>query len=279
MPLTDKEVRNIKPASKIRKLSDGHGLQLWVMPSGGKLWRYAYRHNKKQKLLAVGAYPLVGLKQARETSENARRQRLAGTDPSYARREERINQLLAATFKMVADEYVAKLKAEGRAASTISKVEWLISLAFKLHSVPIGEMSAQQILEVLKHVENRGRYETAKRLRSTISSIFCYTVATGRAKTDPTLMLRGALIAPIVKHRPAITDVKRFKALLSAIDDYDGSSEVRIGLKLLAYLFPRPGELRAAEWPEIDFQSTVWTIPAARMKMRREHKVPLAPPL
>ncbi len=140
---------------------------------------------------------------------------------------------------------------------------------------PLGQIAASAILKVLQTLEARGRYEFARRLRSTIGSVFRYAIATARAETDPTYSLRGALAQVKSSPRAAITDPQRFGALLRAIDAFDGQPSTRIALQLLTLLFPRPGELRLAQWPEFDLQRALWTIPASRMKMRRPHRIPL----
>jgi len=183
----------------------------------------------------------------------------------------------AATLRAIADEYVTKLKREGRADATIAKTEWLLAFAdADLGSMPIRSVDAPAVLKVLRAVEIRGRYESARRLRSTIGSVFRYAIATARADADPTYALRGALIQVKAPPRAAITDPKALGALLRASDPFDGQPGTRIALQLIAFLFPRPGELRVAEWVEFDFARAIWTIPAARTKMRRPHRVPLA---
>ncbi len=280
MPLTDKQILALRPTEgRVTKLSDGGGLQLWVTPSGGKLWNFAYRFVGKQRKLAVGAYPTVSLKDARARREEAKRQLLAGLDPSQQKQLARIAKAneQANTFAVIASEFIVKKRDEGKAEATVGKIEWLVRLASKsLGPRPIAEITAPEILKVLQGVEARERRESAKRLRATIGAIFRYAMATGRAPVDPTLALRGALKAPIVRHRAAIVEPEGFGALLRTIDGYNGTPEVRLGLQLLALTFVRPGELRGATWSEIDFAQAVWTIPAARMKMRRPHRIPLA---
>ncbi|MER9395389.1 MULTISPECIES: integrase arm-type DNA-binding domain-containing protein [unclassified Mesorhizobium] len=276
MALSDVKCRNARPASKLVKLSDGGGLQLWVQPTGSRLWRLAYRFDGKQKLLALGSYPLISLAEAREARDDAKRLLLAGVDPGKERSLRKADSAKD-SFRSIADEYVDKLKKEGRAVRTISKVKWLLDFAYPI----IGDKCIRKIdpaiiLTALRRVEVRGRYESARRLRSTIGSVFRYAIATARAETDPTFALRGALISPKVTSRAAITDPKALGGLLRGIDAFDGQPTTRAGLKLIALLFPRPGELRAAEWEEFDFESSVWTIPEARMKMRRPHRVPLS---
>jgi integrase len=171
---------------------------------------------------------------------------------------------------------LAKLKREGRAASTLSKTGWLLDFARPtLGDVSVTAIRSAEVLAVLRPVEARGRYETARRLRSTIGSVFRFAIGSARATVDPTLALRGALATPPAKPRAAITDAKAFGALLRAIDGFDGQLTTLAALKLMALLFPRPGELRGAEWSEFDLEAAVWTIPASRTKMRRPHRMPL----
>jgi integrase len=170
-----------------------------------------------------------------------------------------------------------KQRREGRSESTLSKTEWLLDFARPI----LGPMSVKAIrpvdvLAVLRTVERRGRYESARRLRSTIGAVCRYAVATARADTDPTMALAGALTTPTVKSRSAITDPKQFGALLRAIDAFEGQPPTKAALQLMALLFPRPGELRAAAWPEFDLDNAVWIIPVERMKMRRPHRIPLS---
>jgi integrase len=180
------------------------------------------------------------------------------------------------TFGIVADDLIAKKINEGRAAATIVKMRWLLEQARPLLGTrPISEISAVEVLAVLKKVEAKGKLETARRMRSAIGEVFRYAIATSRATVDPTYGLRGALTAPTVKYRAAITDAKELGALLRAIDTFEGQPTTVAALKLMAMLFPRPGELRLAEWSEFDLEKAVWTIPALRAKMRREHRVPL----
>jgi integrase len=279
MPLSDATCRAAKPGATLRKLSDGGGLQLWVQPNGSRLWRLAYRFQGKQKLLSLGAYPLFSLLEAREARDRARRQLAVGIDPSEAKKEQKAAQHPPCdTFKAVAIEYVEKLKREGRASATIKKKEWLLAFAFPtLGSIRVSELRPIDALRVLQEVEIRGCFESARRLRSTIGAVCRYAIATARAETDPTSALKGALTTPVVKPRAAITDPRKFGSLLRAIDGFDGQATTRAALKLMALVFPRPGELRAAEWSEFDFVNRIWTIPASRTKMRREHRTFLAP--
>ncbi|MGY3558707.1 integrase [Bradyrhizobium sp. USDA 4463] len=280
MALTDREIRGVRPGKALTKLSDGGGLQLWVMPDGAKRWRLAYRHNSKQKTLALGVYPTVSLREAREARDDAKRLLSSGRDPSLVRKLEKAAKAKASanTFNALADELLEKKRVEGKAERTFDKVEWLLNLArADLGGRPVAEIAAPEVLRVLKTVEARGRLETAKRLRATIGQVFRFAVATGRADTDPTASLRGAIASPVVQHRAAIVEPKAFGGLLRAIASYEGAPETKAALELLALTFARPGEIRAAEWSEFDLEGAIWSIPAAKMKMRRPHRVPLAP--
>jgi len=278
MALTDTEVKAAKPSESKRKLSDGQGLQLLIMPSGGKSWLLAYRFGGRQKSLAIGPYPRVSLRDARKRRDEAKDLLDRGIDPAAQRKLERLTTRQSAenTFGGIADELLGKKRREGKASSTLAKLEWLFGLAKEsLGARPIAEVTAPEVLAALQAVERRGRLETAKRLRAVIGEAFRFAIATGRASTDPTFALRGALTSPVVRHRAAILDPKGFGALLRAIEGYAGQPTTKAALQLAAYLFPRPGELRQAEWIEFDLEARIWTVPASRAKMRRPHKVPI----
>jgi len=280
MALTDRKIRNVEASKSLAKLSDGGGLQLWVMPDGAKRWRLAYRHNGKQKTLAIGVYPTTSLREARDARDDARRLLSSGQDPSLVRKLNKAAKAKASanTFNSLADELLEMKRREARAERTTSKVEWLLSLARPdLGARPIADINAPEILRVLKSVEARGRLETAKRLRATIGQVFRFAVATSRAEMDPTAALRGAIASPVVQHRAAIIEPKAFGGLLRAIATYEGAPETKAALELMALTFVRPGELRTAEWSEFDLDAVVWSIAAEKMKMRRPHRVPLAP--
>jgi len=232
-----------------------------------------YRFLGQQKTLSLGSYPEVSLAKAREKRTAAREALADGQDPIEVRKAKAKSE---ETFKAVADEWLARLEMEGRAPKTLQKMRWLLDLAYPLiGNRPIADLTAPELLEVLRTVEVRGRYETANRLRSTFGTIFRYAIVTGRAQRDVAVDLRGALITPKPQHRAAILEPKALGGLLRAVNVHDGQPTVRIALKMLPHMFPRPGELRMAEWKEFDFEAAVWTIPAAKTKMRRPHKVPL----
>ncbi len=275
--LNDTRVRNAKPADRPIKLSDSSGLHLLVQPNGSKLWRLAYRFGGKQKTLAIGVYPTVTLKHAREKRDEAKRLLADKIDPSTQRRLEKLAAASGNTFRAVAEEVLAKLEREGRADVTLAKKRWLLDFAYPtIGERPVVEITAPEVLAVLRKAEARGRYETARRLRSTCGMIFRYAIITGRAERDPSVDLRGALTASNVIHRAAIVDPDGIGALLRAIEDYDGLALTKAALKLAPLVFVRPGELRKAEWAEFDLEHAEWRIPATKMKMRRLHRVPLS---
>jgi integrase len=276
MPLKDSSVRNAKPTAKPQKLSDGGGLHMLIQPNGSKLWRLAYRFAGKQKALALGVYPTVSLAEARTQREEAKKLLARFIDPSAKRKADR-QAGAGNTFRAVAEEVIAKQEREGRAQITLRKKRWLLDFAYPAFGDrPVAEITARDLLALLREIEGRGLYETTKRLRSTCGMVFRYAIATGRAERDPSMDLRGALTMHQVIHRAAIVDPAGIGALLRAIDGFDGQPTTRAALRLAAYVFVRPGELRHAEWREFDLDAAVWTIPAEKMKMRRQHRVPLA---
>jgi hypothetical protein len=236
MALTGLEIRNAKPGAKIVKLSDGGGLQLWIDPKGAKRWRLAYRFNGAQMALAIGVYPATGLKEAREAREAAKRLLAEGQDPNQAKKQSKAAQIVASanTFAAIAAELFAKKRREGKAETTLSKLDWILGLALPdLGLRPITEISSPDVLAVLRRVEARWQLETAGRLRAIIGEVSRYAIATGRAEVDPTFALRGALTTPKTKHRAAIVEPIAFGALLRSVEGYDGTPEVRAALKLM----------------------------------------------
>lgn len=277
MSLTDSKLKNLKYLGKTQKLSDGGGLYIQLMATGSKLWRIGYRFGGKQKTLYLGAYPAISLAQARNKLEDVKKQLALGLDPTTQAKLQKVEIATQTnnTFEVIAEEFLSKCSQEGKAETTLNKKRWLLEQARSLFNRPISEISAAEILIPLRSVESKGNYETAIRMRSEIGQVFRYAIATVRAENDPTFALRGALINPVVSHRAAITDRSEFEELIRTIWDYNGSPESRAGLKLMAILYPRPGELRKARWSEFDLKNKIWIIPKERMKMRREHKKPL----
>ena len=277
LPLTDMQVLKAKPQEKQVTLFDGGGLFLLVTPSGGKLWRFKYRYEEKAKLLSFGAYPEISLAEARQRRDEARRQLAHGIDPGAVRKAQKQAETEETeTFEVIAREWHTKFShtwTPGHATKLLSAMTR--DLFPWLGARPIKELKAPELLASLRRIESRGTLETTHRVRGLLGQIFRYAVATGRAERDPAHDLIGAIPQPKEKHFAAITDPKEIGPLLRAIDGYTGSFVVRCALKLAPLLFVRPGELRHAEWAEIDINEAVWLIPGHKMKMKQDHVVPL----
>lgn len=279
MALTAVAIKAAKGREKPYKLTDSDGLFLFVTPNGGRYWRMNYRHLGKQKTLAFGVYPDTGLADAREQRDAARKLLARGEDPGERIKLDRIATTVAASnsFKAVADEWLIKVERENRSAATMKKLRWLLDfINASIGKRPIASITAQELLVMLRKMEGKGKYETAKRLRSTCSQIFRYAIATARAERDVAADLRGALIAPQPVHRAAITGAHEAGGLLRAIDAFEGYANTKAALRLLPHVFVRPGELRHAEWADFDFDKALWTIPPHKTKMRRAHTIPLS---
>lgn len=280
--LTDIAIRNAKPGAKASKLADGGGLYLLVTPSGGKLWRLKYRVDGKEKKLAIGPYPDIGLSEARRRRDEARQQIAGGKDPSREKQRSKARSRLAAadTFGAITAEYIAKRKRDGEkgwAPATAIRSEYLLSnLVVAIGKMPIGDIEPADILAAVRKIESKGNLESARRTLQLASMVFRYAVATTRLRSDPTRDLRGALTVPKVTHYGAIIDPGGVGELLRAIDGYEGMGIAKLAMQLAPHVFVRPGELRHAEWEEVDFEAAVWTIPAGKMKMRKAHTVPLS---
>lgn len=277
MPLTDVAVRSAKPEDKTLKLFDSGGLYLEVSPAGGKWWRWKYRFAGKEKRLAFGVYPDVSLKAAREKRDTARQQLGAGIDPGDARKAEKIAHAGAESFEAIAREWYRKFSPGWVATHADRILRRLEKDVFPwLGKRAIAEIKAPDLLAVARRIESRGALETAHRAMQNCGQVFRYAVATGRAERDPTGDLRGALPPPKEKHHASIIEPKRIGALLRAIDAYEGYFVTKCALRLAPLVFVRPGELRKAQWPEIDLDKAEWRIPAERMKMGEQHIVPLS---
>lgn len=282
MALTDITIRQAKPAAKPFKIADGLGLYLFVTPAGGKLWRLKYRVEGKEKLMAFGAYPEVSLADARKRRDEAREQIAASKDPSREKRRAKVRQRAEAmnTFAIISAEYCAKRKKDGHdgwAAATAKRSEYLLSrLNSALGSLPIGSIEPSDILAAVRKIEGKGTLESARRTLQLAGMVFRYAVATARLASDPTRDLRGALATPKVTHYAAILEPVKVGELLRAIDGYESLGLTRLALQLAPHVFVRPGELRHARWEEIDLDGALWTIPAEKTKMRKDHRVPLS---
>jgi integrase len=274
--LSDTTIRAAKPKEKRYRLYDERGLFLIVRPTGGKWWRWKYRFGGKETSISLGVYPHVSLKDARLRRDDAKKLLAAGINPSAERRAKKAARGSANSLDAVAREWHAKFSprwTRDHANKIIGSLErdvlpWL-------GSRPIGEVTAPELLTVLRRIESRAPV-IAKRGLSSLSRIFRYAVATGRAERDPTYDLRGALSPTQETHHPAITDPKLIGGLLRSIDGYQGSFITRSALKLAPLTFVRPGELRKAEWSDFDLEAAEWRIGAAKMKMRAIHIIPLS---
>jgi integrase len=278
LPLSDVKVRNAKPQGKEFKLFDGDGLFLLVTPSGGKLWRFKYRFAGKEKLLTFGTYPEISLVDARQQKEDARKLIANGVDPGDIKKAQRAaNVTETETFEVIAREWHSKFSGSWSATHAETTLNRLKLDVFPVMGArPIAEIKAPELLAMLRRIESRGALETAHRVRTICGQIFRYALATGRAERDPAADLKGALPPYKKGHLAAITDPKEVAPLLRAIDGYSGSFVVKCALQLAPLFFVRPGELRKAEWSEVDLDAAEWNIPAERMKMKVAHLVPLS---
>jgi integrase len=275
MSLTNLQIQKAKPKEKQHKLSDGRGMYLIVSPRGGKYWRLDYRFNGKRQTLSLGTFPSTSLKDARRKCEDTKSLIEDGIDPSHQRKIKLAGD--KDSFEAVAKEWYGKYRSqwtENHAATTLRRIE--ANLLPWLGSRPIAVVEPPEILQALRRIEKRGSLETAHRVQQIVSRIFRYGVATGRCTRDPTIDLKGALPPTHSIHFPTITKPSEIGALLRAIDGYQGSPTTQLALQMAPLVFVRPGELRHCEWTEIRTDEATWQIPAAKMKMRRDHIVPLS---
>jgi len=273
--LSETRIRAAKSKERPYKLFDERGLFILVTPTGGRLWRLRYRIGALEKLISLGAYPDVTLKRAREKRDEARRLVADDIDPSAQRKAQRA--ALLDTFEGVAKECLV-LQSKSLAPETITILGSRLNSALYpyLGSRPVASITAQELLVVLRRIEARGRHETAHRVRALAGRVLRYAVATGRAQHDVAADLKDALAPVRSRNFAAVTDPARVGELMRAIDGYTGYPVTALALKLAPLVFVRPGELRAAEWSEFDLANAEWRIPAARMKMKEPHIVPLA---
>jgi len=279
VPLTDTALRKAKPTDKVQRLFDGGGLYLEITPAGGKLWRQKYRFAGKEKRLAHGTYPDVSLADARERRDAARKLLAAGVDPGEHKKATRAagEERASNSFEVVAREWFAKQKptwVDSHADKILLRLEndvfpWIGSRA-------VADVTAKELLTTINRVVERGAVESAHRILQNCGQVFRYAIVTGRTERNPAADLRGALPPVKETHRAAITEPKAIGGLLRAIDAYTGSLVTRCALQLAPLVFVRPGELRQAEWTEIDLDAAEWNIPAEKMKTRLPHLVPLS---
>ncbi len=277
-PLTDRGVINTKKRDKEYKLFDGGGLFLLVTPSGGKLWRLKYRYEGKERMLALGSYPAISLADARQRREDARKLLANGIDPGAVKKAQKQAQTEETeTFEVIAREWHAKFTPTWTPGHALKLLRALERDVFPwAGNTSVKDLKAPELLAILRRIESRGVTETAKRVRGLVGQVMRYSVATGRAERDPSGDLRGALPTPPERHYAALTDPAEVADLLRAIDGYKGGLIVKSAMQLAPLVFVRPGELRHAEWAEIDLEEAVWQIPAEKMKTRQAHIVPLS---
>ncbi len=276
--LQDVKLKNAKAAEKAYKIHDNRGLFVIVTASGGKWWRFKYRFAGKEKTISLGIYPDVSLARARDRRDEARKLVASGIDPSAERQAQKAalkadKDLFEALSRVWFEKFSAGW-APTHAATVIRRLErdvfpWI-------GAKPIAEISAVQLLEVLRRVEARGALETAHRMKQIIGQVFRYAIATGKASRDPSADLRGSLPPVREEHHASLTKPTEVAALMRTINGYQGTFVVKCALRLAPLVFVRPGELRKAEWSEFDLDGATWRIPAERMKMRTEHLVPLS---
>ncbi len=277
MPLNDTAIRNAKADIKQKKLYDSGGLYLLVTPNGGKWWRFKYRFGGKEKLLSFGTYPQVSLKDARDDRDNAKKLLRNHIDPAIERKAIKEAESGQGSFDAVAMEWLTKFSQSWSKSHTRTikqRLENYILPNLGLQS--INKITAPELLAVLRKIEALGYVETAHRVKQICGQIFRYAVATGRMERDPAADLKGALPPPKSKRMASIIDPKGVGGLLRAIDDYNGSIVTQHALKLGVLTFVRPGELRHAEWDEVNLEVAEWRIPAKKMKMKTPHIVPLS---
>lgn len=276
--ITVAKIKALVPKAALYRVSDEKGLCIEVHPNGGKYWRLRYRHAGKQKMLSLGVYPETSLAEARSGRDEARKLVSQGIDPSAKRQQDKLTAQMASVsaFEPVAREWLA-----GRgelAPATLEKLTWMLESHVYpwIGKRPIAELTAPEMLAMLRRIESKGKIETAQRVKQVCGQVFRYAVATGRAERDPTSDLKGALKTKKTQHHASITDPAKVGELMRAIDGFSGSHVVACALKLAPLVFVRPGELRQAEWSEIDLDAAIWRIPAEKMKMRETHMVPLS---
>ena len=272
-------VKNARPRATAWKLADGKGLFLLVLPDGAKQWRFKYCRpdTGKENLLALGNYPDVSLSKARERRAEVRALLADGIDPSEQRKAERQARKEAAgsTFAAVASDWLA---VQDCAGVTLRKSRWILEsfLLPEIGHLPLSDISPRVLLDALRKIEATGKQETAKRAKIKAGQVFRWAIMEERTDIDPTGALRGALKSPKTKHHASITDPAKIGELLRAIEGYTGDPVTCAALRLAPLVFVRPGELRAAQWQEIDLDGAVWRIPGERMKMGAAHIVPLS---
>ncbi len=288
--LTDAEIKRTKPRDKPFKLSDGNGLHLYITPAGGRLWRYRYEIAGKEKLLSIGPYPAISLAEARRARDEAREKLRNGKDPALAKKLQKLSgaKQSTETFETIAREWFELQKSQWVDRHASDVIESLEDEVFSfIGDSPIRDIGVPEVMGVLRNVEARQAFETARRVRQRMSAVFVYAIATGRGDSDPAATVKGAM-APLKKGRqPAITDLEKAREMLRKAESEPAHPVTKLALRLLALTTVRPGTLITtpwAEWLNLNKNAPVWQIPAERMKLRlaqkddehRDHLVPLA---
>lgn len=277
MSLTDTRCKGAKPEEKDYKISDGKGLYMIVKTTGAKWWRFDYSFDGKRKTLSLGTYPDISLKIARERRDESRRMVATGIDPSANRKASKLVESIEVKdcFKLIALEWLNVKKSEW-VSNHYSKIESRLKREILpwLGDKAITEIKPIDILTILKRIQERGTLETAHRAKSDIGQIFRYAIQTDRAKDNPTIHLAGALKTPKERHMASIVEPEKVGDLLRQIDGYQGTFIVRCALQLAPLVFVRPGELRQAEWKDINLETAEWRFKAS--KTHQDHIVPLS---
>ena len=279
MKLTSAKVKSAEGKEKSYKLADSGGLYLLVKPNGRKYWRLKYRIGAKEKLLALGVYPTLSLKAARSAQDKAKLELRSGFDPAELRRTKRleVSEVTANSFRVVSDNWfetkmLGKSKTHQERTRGILDKHLLPSLAHR----PLAEVTAPDLLGVLRKIEATGAHYTAHRACQVFGLVARFSIASGLADRDVSVDLKGALVPPKKKHFAAITTPAQAGELMSSIANFDGAPVAKAALKISPLLFQRPGEIRHMEWSEVDLHAGVWEIPAEKMKMDAPHMVPLS---
>ncbi len=280
MALTDTEIRKAKAKDKAYRMSDGSGLYLWITPAGGKLWRWAYEFDRKEKLMSFGKYPDVSLALARERHGEARKLLATGVDPMAQRKVEKTAQMASSvnSFQSVASLWMAHWR-DGKSPRHVDSVDRRMKADILpcLGARPIAEIEAPELVAMTQAIEQRGARDIAKRALETTGQVFRYAIAHGHARRNPASEIRPSdILKSTRKVNYARVDAKELPQLLKAIELYRGTPLTRLAIKLMALTFVRTGELIGAKWAEFDIEAARWDIPAERMKMRTPHIVPLA---
>ena len=280
MALTDTEIRRSKPAERPYKLSDGGGLHLLITQAGGKLWRWKYRFDGAEKLMALGRYPEVALADARERRDAARKRLANGIDPMAERMAEKTALQVATehTFEKIAELWLEHWRGNKSARhSSTTRNRLKVNVYPVLGDRPIADVEPMELVQLAKGIESRGASDMAKRILQIVGMVFRYAVAHGYSKRNPAAEIRPSdILKPTRKTNMARVDAKELPTLLRAIEVYEGGQLTRLAIKLMALTFVRTGELIGARWEEFDIEAKRWSIPATRMKMKTPHVVPLS---